>query len=152
MANKELTNQRSRKMKTFNLIATASFLILSATANAKLNTSKIVCTYNSSTGSPQTVTFESPEGTDLSDPSGAKTIPLRINGSAEPTIFQIRHRVTHVGEDVIYFFRNPLFISDITITYSIDQVSGGDELYGTWTLDHPPVLKLNCQFPEASQP
>ncbi len=140
-------------MKTLNLIAMTGLLILGLTANAKVNTSKIVCTYNSATGNPQTVTFESPAGVDLSAyPPEHKTVPLIVNGSAEPTIFQVTDMPTHVGVSVTYSLRNPFFISDIAITYSINQISGSNRLSGTWTVDHPPVLQLNCKFPETQQP
>lgn len=140
-------------MKTLNFLAIAGFLILGLTANAKSNTSKIVCTYNSATGNEQTVTFDGPAGVDLSAyPPAHSTVPLKINGSAEPTIFQVTDFPTHVGASVVYSLRNPFFISDIAITYSIDQLSGNNRLSGTWTVDHPPVLQLNCKFPETSQP
>lgn len=139
-------------MKTFNLFAVTGLLVIGLTANAKVNTSKIVCTYNSATGNPQTVTFEAPAGVDLSVyPPPHNTVPLKINGSAEPTIFQVTDFPTHVGVSVVYSLRNPFFISDIAITYSIDQLSGINRLSGTWTVDHPPVLQLNCNCSENSQ-
>lgn len=140
-------------MRTLNLIAMTGFLILGFTANARVNTSKIACTYNSVTGDPQTVTFESPEGVDLSAyPPPYKTVRLIVNQSSEPAIFQVTDTPTHVGVSVTYFMKDPSFFSDIAISYSIDQISGNNRLSGTWTVDHPPVLQLNCKFPETSQP
>lgn len=137
-------------MKTLSLLTTTGLLLLGLTTNATVDTSKIVCTYNSS-GGTQTVSFDGPAGFDLSAyPPSQNEVPLKINGADEPTLFRVREFLTHNGSSIVYSSRNPFFANDIAITYSIDPISGFNRLSGTWTVDHPPVLQLNCNFSESS--
>ncbi len=124
----------------------------SLVANAEAHNSKFSCTYGSATGSPQTVTFEGPRNVDLSYPQGMETVPLTINGESTPTVFNVRILPTRVGHRVFYSYRNPFFVNDIALTYEEDTVGKSTFFKGTWTVDYPPVINMNCEFANTSGP
>lgn len=124
------------------------FLLITSplVANAEGQNSKFSCTYESIAGATQTVTLEGPQDVDLSNPVGQKTIPLRSNGELAPTSFNVDIKWTKVGRRVTYFYRNPVWISDIVFTYEVDEPARSTSFTGTWTVDHPPVLNMTCEF------
>lgn len=124
----------------------AWLLVAGFSANAEANNSKFSCTYGSDTESPQVVTFEGPPNIDLSYPVGQETIPLTMNGSPTPTIFNVGIVWTKVGHRVTYSYRNPIWVSDIVITYEEDEPAKSTWFTGTWIVDYPPVINLSCNF------
>lgn len=113
---------------------------------ASAASSKIVCEVSGGLN-PETLTLENKTGVDLANPGGLfGKVPLHINGEAESTEFEYSAMPTHVGTALRYKYRHPVFISDISILFHIDQVAGKTTFGGTWTIDYPPVLDLKCEF------
>lgn len=121
-------------------------IVASFSSNAESNNSKFSCTYKSATGSLQNITFEGPQGVDLTYPQGLRTIPFTLNGSSSPMIFEVIIFPTRVGYRVFYTYKNPVGVSDISITYEEDTDWNSTYFGGTWTVDYPPVLNLKCHF------
>jgi len=124
-----------------------SLLMCGLTANAGApDYSKISCVYGSSSGNTQTVTFEGPKGVNLAWPGAQDTVPLKVQGSNKPQEFNVDMYATRFGHVVQYTYTNPFFISDISLSIEFFQNSEVSTITGTWKVDHPPMLELECHF------
>lgn len=132
-----------------------AFAVIASTAaaSAEAASSQFTCTYkpgNRPDVPAQTITYQAPEGVDLSNPNAGgpfepKTISLYVNGSSEPSTFNVKKRTTRFSHEVVYSQRGQVFISDIAIRYYQDA-HGITSFKGTWTVDYPPVLDMDCKF------
>lgn len=141
-------------MKFIIPILSAFSAIASTTAvRAEAANSQFTCTYmpgNRPDVQDQTITYRAHEGVNLANPNAGgpfepETISLYVNGSSEPSTFNVKKTTSRFSHEVVYSQRGQFFISDIAIRYYQDA-NGITSFKGTWTVDYPPVIDMDCKF------
>lgn len=106
--------------------------------------SQIVCQYSLSSGSTGQLILEAV------DPSVNLAAPWRssvdfyVNGSKHAETFLAKTTGTRDTTAVTFSKRNPIFVSDISVTHT-NNFFNGESFTGSWTTDTA-VLPLVCRF------
>ncbi len=134
------------------VLSTLTVFASATIVRAEVDNSQFTCTYkpgNQSDEPTETLIFKA-EGVDLSNPNvggpfESETISLYVNGSSVPSMFDMKKSITRFSEEIVYSQRGQAYINDIVIRYYKDA-NGSNSFKGTWTVDYPPVIELNCTF------
>lgn len=108
---------------------------------------KILCSYKSGNGLKQEMKFELAEKGDFRHIQGP-TVKLKMSDSKESISFNVQKQVKGLKTTTHLTFQNNFFISDIHLSF--DQDARTKTLFnpvkGSWTVDYPPVIQMNCSF------
>ena len=125
-------------------IGNLSILTPSVARSMPLPRNTLICQYQNHSGSISTLTLQSVEKViDLANPGGSE-IQVSVNGTSPARTFSIATTSTRARYTVTYFKRDPVFVNDISITYTDDALKGVS-LEGTWHTDSG-ALHLDCKF------
>lgn len=147
-----------KKLNVYLGIATIALIASQAQAGSDLCLSRfpvdkcgpitqISCSYKSGNGLKQEVDFELAEKGDFRHINGS-AVQLKMNGSKESTPFAVQKEVKDSVTTTHLSFQNKFFISDLHLSF--DQETRTKTLFnpvkGSWTVDYPPVIQMNCSF------
>jgi len=147
-----------KKIKMYFAMATLALMANQAQAGSDLclyrfpqdkcgAITQISCSYKSRNGAKQEVRFELAEESDFRQIKGS-LVELKLGASKESTSFTVRKEVKGAITTTHLYYQNKFFISDIHLSF--DQETRTKTLFnpvkGSWTVDYPPVIRMDCGF------
>ena len=108
---------------------------------------KIYCSYKSTTGSSNNITFELPTDMDFRHITGS-TIDVRVNKEAQSRVFKVNTKIQGPKEITQLSYQNPFFISDIQLTFEKEAKDNTllNLIKGALITDYPPAIEMECNF------